>query len=418
MKNDRHSRFSIFLIVFLPVLTAAFFYFDRVKFLGLLSFYGLLSVGRIAFQVITAAMVSHRKYKNSWRPKVSIIVATFNEDPTTYERSIRSLMQQNYPDFEVIIIDDGSDNADSNREIAHQLGARYYYQDNAGKREAMYNAFGQLDFDSRIVLTADSDTIWQPSAAAELVKVLLSSPEIGAVTGYVGVLNAKDNFLTRMVDQRYYMAFQQERASQAMFGTVTCVSGPLGAYRRSVINKIKDDFISQRFMGKACTFGDDRHLTNLVLGLGYQVQYAPLAICLSEAPTTIRGYLKQQTRWGKSHWREMIWQWKALPYQPFFLSYDWLLSLLMPFMLVASLASYGLALINGHAQYLLTLIVMMVSMSLLRTLEPIRRTRNPWFLLFTIYTLFHVIVLLPLKFWALFTMLDTRWGTRVKAEQL
>jgi len=61
---------------------------------------------------------------------------------------------------------------------------------------------------------------------------------------------------------------------------------------------------------------------------------------------------------------------------------------------------------------------MMVSMSLLRTLEPIRRTRNPWFLLFTIYTLFHVIVLLPLKFWALFTMLDTRWGTRVKAEQL
>ncbi len=216
-----------------------------------------------------------------------------------------------------------------------------------------------------------------------------------------------------MIDQRYYMAFQQERASQALFGAVTCVSGPLGAYRRTIIDRIKDQFVTQSFMGKPCTFGDDRHLTNLVLGLGYQVQYAPKATCVSEAPTKLSQFLKQQTRWGKSHWREMIWQFKALPNQSLYLSYDWILSLLLPFMLVASLINYSLAMVAGHGEYLLFLFGMILSMSLIRTLEPMRQTRNPWFLLLVVYTLFHLTVLLPLKFWSLLTMLDTRWGTRV-----
>jgi hyaluronan synthase/N-acetylglucosaminyltransferase len=261
-------------------------------------------------------------------------------------------------------------------------------------------------------MVADSDTFWKPDAARQMAKVLLSAPNVGAVTGYVGVSNSTASYLTRLIDMRYYMAFQQERASQAFFGTVVCVSGPLGAYRRDLIDRIKTPFISQRFLGKACTFGDDRHLTNLVLGEGYKVLYAAEAHCTTEAPTTLKRYVTQQARWGKSHWREMIWQFKALPVQSLYLSYDWMITLLMPFLLVLSMAHYGYLAATHSPLHLVQLFATIVGLSFIRVLDPIRITRRPVFLFFVLYTAIHLVIMLPLKFYALATVTRTGWGTR------
>jgi len=204
------------------------------------------------------------------------------------------------------------------------------------------------------------------------------------------------------------MAFEQERAAQSWFGVVTCVSGPLGIYRRDLIDKITDEFVSQKFMGKECTFGDDRHLTNLVLLNGLAVSYS-YARCSTDVPNTFKGYIKQQARWGKSHWREMIWQFKALPLHHWYLTYDWQITLLMPFLLSYSII-HQLVLHNyiGIAYLAFTIILM----GLIRSIYPALKEKDWQFLIFPLYGFFHLFVLLPLKFYSLFTINITKWGTR------
>lgn len=402
-------------LVFLAIGLIAIGYVLQVH-IFLLSLYGLLSVGRILFQAITADRVRNQNYKPlADYPFASIIVATYNEDPKLLNKAMESLAAQDYPNYEVIVVDDGSRNPQLNRRIVEHYGHQYIHQANAGKRHAMYNAFGRLNPYSQVVLTADGDTVWQPNAATELVKALLADPYNGAVTGYVGVINAKTNWLTRICDQRYWMAFNIERASQSLFGTVTCVSGPLGAYRRRLIDQVKDQFITQAFLGKSCTFGDDRHLTNLILGLGYRVRYNAQAVCLSDCPTSLLTYLKQQTRWGKSHWREMLWQLKALDKQSLYLSFDWIVTLLMPFLLVMSLLRYLYLSVMVSPRWIVYLLTMLVVMSVIRVIPAMLATRSLKFIWFVGFTFINLFLLLPLKFWALVTINRTAWGTRPAA---
>jgi hyaluronan synthase len=412
MRDHRLRWLRIVLFAFLPVCIVASLYMFRSYSIGLMSLYGFLSIGRIGAQIVTSHCVRQRHFPDRPLPKAAVIVALYNEDRQIFLRSLQTLAAQDYPDLDIIVVDDGSEPDPEYRAISELFGARYVRQENAGKRHAMSTGFAVLTDDTEVVMVADSDTFWKPDAAREMAKVLLSAPDVGAVTGYVGVSNATASYLTRLVDMRYYMAFQQERASQAFFGTVVCVSGPLGAYRRDVIEQIKHRFVTQRFLGKACTFGDDRHLTNLVLGLGCKVLYAANSHCTTEAPTTLKRYLTQQARWGKSHWREMIWQFKALPVQSIYLSYDWMITLLLPFLLVLSIAHYGYLAATSSPMHLTYLFGTMVGLSLIRVLEPIRITRRPIYLMFVLYTAIHLLFMLPLKFYSLATVNRTGWGTR------
>jgi hyaluronan synthase len=403
-------RIAVF--AFLPVVIVASLYLFRSYSLGLMSLYGALSVGRIGFQVVSSHLVRNRRFPETYLPKAAVIIALYNEDPEIFARALQTMVFQDYPDLDVIVVDDGSEPNPEYRALCELFNVRYVRQQNAGKRHAMHTGFKMLTPDTELVMVADSDTFWKPDAARKMAQVLRSAPDVGAVTGYVGVSNATASWLTRLIDMRYYMAFQQERASQAYFGTVVCVSGPLGAYRRDVIDRIKAQFISQRFMGKECTFGDDRHLTNLVLGLGYKVLYAADAHCTTEAPVTLRRYVKQQTRWGKSHWREMLWQLRALPKQSLYLSYDWMVTLLLPFMLSLSMVHYGYLAASHSPMHLWRLFGTMVGLSVIRVLDPIRITRRPMFLAFVAYTFLHLAIMLPLKFYSLATVNRTGWGTR------
>jgi len=57
-----------------------------------------------------------------------------------------------------------------------------------------------------------------------------------------------------------------------------CVRGPLGIYRMSIVADVMDSWVRQSFLGVLCTYGDDRHLTDLVLREGYKVKLSHYAI--------------------------------------------------------------------------------------------------------------------------------------------
>nr|XP_020755926.1 hyaluronan synthase 1 isoform X2 [Odocoileus virginianus texanus] len=138
-----------------------------------------------------------------------------------------------------------------------------------GKREVMYTAFKALGDSVDYVQVCDSDTRLDPMALLELVRVLDEDPRVGAVGGDVRILNPLDSWVSFLSSLRYWVAFNVERACQSYFHCVSCISGPLGLYRNNLLQQFLEAWYNQKFLGTHCTFGDDRHLTNRMLSMGY-----------------------------------------------------------------------------------------------------------------------------------------------------
>jgi len=385
-------------------------------------FYGILAISHILVQM-TIGHKEHRRQKakhfTEWHqghfPSVSVIVPAYNEDPEILEACIRSIANQDYEKLEVLVVDDGSSKREelkvrvydkfANDPLVHVI----YTPINVGKRHAQKFGFNRST--GEIIVTVDSDTIIPNGGIRQLMQ-RFKDPTVGAVTGDVQVENKNVNVLTKLIGYRYWSAFHQERAAQSYFYVLMCCSGPFSAYRKSVIDHVKDRYTSQNFLGKRCTYGDDRHLTNLVLEEGYRVVFDSKAVSYTHVPDKLRVYIKQQVRWNKSFYREMLWTLKSYRRHHAYMIYDLVMQLILPFLLIIALGgmvwqsiTYGPHVI-WH--YLLTIVVI----ALLRAAYGLYRTRDAGFLLFVLYGFIHLFLLMPTRLYALCTMRETGWGTR------
>ncbi len=239
------------------------------------------------------------------------------------------------------------------------------------------------------------------------------NPKVGAVTGDVRVENNTKNLLTRLIGFRYWTAFHQERAAQSYFSVLMCCSGPFSAYRKEIIDKVKDQYVSQRFLGKLCTFGDDRHITNLVLEEGHEVVFDSSSHVYTYVPETLGAYLKQQVRWNKSFYREMLWTYKSFRKHHLYMMYDLTMQLILPFLLLFALIEMVFQTISHHnLDHFWKYLAVLVAIALLRAAYGMYRTRNPGFLLFILYGFMHIFVLIPTRLYALLTINKIKWGTR------
>jgi hyaluronan synthase/N-acetylglucosaminyltransferase len=285
---------------------------------------------------------------------------------------------------------------------------------NEGKREAQQKAWVKSHGGFSLYASVDSDTALDPTALRQLASNF-RNPDVAAATGYVDVRNSKENLLTRLIDQRYWHAFHVERAAQSYHMAVMCCSGPLAAYRAEVVDRVMGRYVTQRFLNKFCTFGDDRHLTNLVLAGGYLVVMDPRAHCFTEVPTTLRQYIRQQTRWNKSFYREMLWTTGAIRSHSWYMTYDLTMQFLLPFLLIAALASTVIIAVGGGGWATVVLyLASIVGIAFVRSLYGAIARRRVSYLLFVLYGPIYVTVLMPVRWYALITLLlgRTHWGTR------
>ncbi|HYW29429.1 MAG TPA: glycosyltransferase family 2 protein, partial [Gaiellales bacterium] len=278
----------------------------------------LVYITLVALHFVLEVLFAHRAYRRSLQgfpdpvrpPSVDVIVPCYNEDADHLAACFDALLAQDYEgDVRVYVVDDGSPNREQVLHVYERYGALDGWEvllpaENRGKRHAQDAALARCRSD--IVVTIDSDTEIASDGIRQIVRPFID-PAVGAVTGDVAVTNASTNVLTRLIGMRYWVAFNQERAAQSYFRSVLCCSGPFSAYRRSVLAAVWPSYIAQTFKGTACTYGDDRHLTNLVLAAGSDTLFLPQAWARTNAPETIRGYLKQQLRWNKSFYREVLW---------------------------------------------------------------------------------------------------------------
>lgn len=391
---------------------------------NLVSAYGLLSLSHLFFQISLAhaEYLSNRKrvFNPSYTPPISIVVPTYNEDAPALIACVESCAYQTYAGkFRVLVVNDGSKHRagfDAAMEKLQHLPHVTFLdvKQNRGKRHAQKTGFDHVDNDDEIMVTIDSDTILEPKTIANLVQKF-QDPTVGAVTGDVRAIKTK-KLLSQLIAGRYWTAFNQERAAQSLFGTVLCCSGPLAAYRNSVVKVIKDNYVTQRFLGQHCTYGDDRHLTNLVLEKGYKVHFEPRSRAWTHVPTSMHEYLRQQTRWNKSFYRELWWTMRMVAKDPKklhpYIMYDLGIQTILPVLFILSLILAIHRSITISPLYLVGYLSVMVGIALIRTMYGYYRTRDTNLLKFPLYSFIYVFLLIPTRIYAVLTLKTTHWGTR------
>jgi hyaluronan synthase len=174
---------------------------------------------------------------------------------------------------------------------------------NRGKRHALMAGFAQAA--GQIYVTIDSDSEVMPDTLWHLISPF-ADPRVGAVAGNVRVLNVDEGAIPKMMEVSFTNAFDFIRAGQSVYGGVFCTPGALSAYRASVIGPHLSSWAKQTFMGGAAAIGEDRALTNLVLGCGKRVVYQRAAIVLTKMPITFGGLRRMLLRWARSNVRENL----------------------------------------------------------------------------------------------------------------
>jgi glycosyltransferase involved in cell wall biosynthesis len=123
--------------------------------------------------------------------KVSVIIPAYNQG-VYLGKAVQSVLDQTYPDFDIVIVDDGStdDTADIARGFKDQR-IRYIYQENRGLSAARNT--GIQNSDGELLTFLDSDDLFFPDKLEVLVAELNHHPEVGFVAGQAVLIDENGN---------------------------------------------------------------------------------------------------------------------------------------------------------------------------------------------------------------------------------
>jgi hyaluronan synthase len=409
----------IFLLIYL-VLVIKFLNLQQLNGGWLLLFYSLAVSSYLLSRFLVAHFyeISDKSFDPDYTPTISFGVPSKNEGDNIYKTVLR-IAEIDYPKdkFDIMVINDGStDNTLAEmkraRDDAAKLGVSVKvinWKINRGKRHGMAECIKESS--NELMLFVDSDSFIEKDTTRELVKYF-KNPKIGATTAHCYVANENTNLLTKMQSVRYFVAFKAYKGAESVFGTVTCCSGSCSAYRREYIEKVIDEWLSQKFLGVTCTYGDDRSLTNILLGAGYDALYAPKAKVYTIAPENLRQYLKQQLRWKKSWFRECVrasgFMWKRNPLMSLSFYLALILPLAAPFVVLKALIWYPATYHRFPTYYFTGVLLMCIIYGLYYRIYSNDRRWVTSVIASAVYS----IALSWQLVYAIATIRDSRWGTR------
>ncbi len=350
-------------------------------------------------------------------PTVAIVVPAFNEGAAV-ARTIDSCMGVDYPTdkLELVVVNDGS--SDDTWQQMRKASARYAagavrcldLGSNQGKRAAM--AAGIRATSADILVFVDSDSMPAKGAIRRIVQGFADA-RVGAISGLTYVRNVRTNTLTRMQSARYYVSFQLLKSAESVLGAVACCSGCFSAYRRTAIAGLLDAWENQRFLGVACTYGDDRALTNRVIKSGWVTRYDALAYACTDVPERFGKFYRQQLRWKKSWAREgpillgHVWRSRPVAFPSIALQTvaGFLSPVVITYNVIRCLLGAPLPVIYLAGLYLITMAYALLY----------RLLRNDGMWLYALVGALFYITLTPQLLWAIARIRDGSWGTRAPA---
>lgn len=269
---------------------------------------------------------------------VSIIAPAFNE-AATIEYNVKSLLSQEYPKFEVIIINDGSSDAtlDILIEAFNLVKVDFFYQEKIatqkvrghykstnpiyskllvidkinGKSKADASNAGINSAKYGLFLCTDVDCILRRDTISMLAKPFIENTEKVIATGAaIRISNScefKDgmlykshypaNFFARFQELEYIRAFLFGRMAWSQANSLLLVSGGLGMFDKGTVIE------AGGYWHKS--MGEDMELITRMRKLmhekkeTFRIIYIPETLCWTEVPNTMELFLRQRTRWAR-----------------------------------------------------------------------------------------------------------------------
>jgi poly-beta-1,6 N-acetyl-D-glucosamine synthase len=279
---------------------------------------------------------------NSFKPRVSIIVPAYNEEKVV-ARTIETLVEADYPNKEIIIVDDGSQ--DNTFEVASRFAGRnlkVVHRPNGGKFAALNTGIAVST--GEIIITVDADSMIGRAAVAEIVKGF-ENPEVAGVAGNLKVFN-RDKLLTRLQALEYITQIQIVRRAFENFGSLTVASGAFSAFRKTAIEEAgwyDPDYLLEDF-----------DITIKLLKSHQILHGNNEAVCYTEAPETLRDVYKQRLSWFRGDYQN-FWKHRDTFFNPRFgimhkLTFPYMLisMTLVPIASVVVILTSIIMLINGE----------------------------------------------------------------------
>ena len=292
----------------------------------------LLSIGSLRRCMESRILADLPQVYSGFEPPVSILVPAYNEE-ATITSSVQSLLQLNYPEYEVIVINDGSKDGTLEtlkREFALVLVPEAYWtrikvkpvrgiyhsprhpnlrvidKDNGGKADALNAAINASRYP--LFCAVDADSILERASLQRVVQPFLEDPTTIASGGTVRIANGCEvsgGFLTKVGLPRnvlallqiveYLRAFLFGRLGWAPLNAVLVISGAFGLFSKKAVVEAGGY--------RTTTVGEDMelvvrlHRMYRTRGLPYRIAFVPDPICWTEAPESLGVLRSQRMRW-------------------------------------------------------------------------------------------------------------------------
>lgn len=290
---------------------------------------------------------------SSLMPPISVLAPAFNEAVSICQ-SVRAMLSLNYPEFEVIVINDGSKDATLRllvNEFHLYKSARYFEnrldsspiravyesmdpvplvvidKDNSGKADSLNAGLNVSRYP--LVCTVDADSILEEDALLRAVRPFLYDPErVVAVGGIVRVVNGCEvsggrvtridsprSWIGRFQVVEYLRAFLGGRVAFGAYNCMMVISGAFGVFSKSVLLSVGGY--------RTDTVGEDMELVvrlhRFLRGerRPYRIVFEPDPVCWTEVPESLTVLRRQRNRWQRGT-IETLWKHRKMMLRPSF----------------------------------------------------------------------------------------------------
>ncbi len=271
---------------------------------------------------------------SGFEPPVSVLVPAYNEDATIVS-SVRSLLQLDYPEFEVVVVNDGSRDATLARLVEafdlHPFPEAYWRRlpgkpvraiyasrkhatlrvvdkENGGKADALNVGINACRYP--LFCAIDADSILQRDSLRRVAQPFLDDPLTIAsggtvrvangctvVNGHLETVDLPRNPLALLQIVEYLRAFLFGRLGWATLDAVLIISGAFGVFRKEAV--ISAGGYRDGSMGEDMELIVRMHRTYRLAGKPYAIHFIPDPICWTEAPESLAILKSQRIRWQR-----------------------------------------------------------------------------------------------------------------------
>jgi 1,2-diacylglycerol 3-beta-glucosyltransferase len=249
--------------------------------------------------LLTLAMVHQKRMElkrpkpdtSNYLPKVSVVVAAHNE-AIVIEETIRNLARLDYPNFELLVVDDRSTDATPEilKRLAAELGPVYRYHlrsgDDVPGKPAVLNQALTLT-DGEVICVFDADAYVEPDFLRNIVP-FLADENVGAVQARKVVANSGENWLTRCQNYEYSLDSHFQYGRDSVRGAVE-LRGNGQLVKREALEEVNG--------WNNHTLTDDLDLSTRLHIEGWDIRFAHKVPVYEEGITVFSSLLKQRRRW-------------------------------------------------------------------------------------------------------------------------